>query len=96
MTWLAIVVAVLFVFAVLDHGAAAVVKQPANAWSDEVVPAAVDPEIAQLVDYMNTPEPWDHNWYVFMNPIRSVSLIVARDGTFTRTLPICALHRCWL
>lgn len=58
-----IVLTSIFVFTALVFGAASVVKQRENAWSDEVVPAAIDPEIARLVEMMNMPEPWDHNWY---------------------------------
>jgi len=63
MTWLTPFVTLILVFTALDLGVASDVKQPLNAWSDEIVPAAIDPEIARLVEMMNAPEPWDHNWY---------------------------------
>jgi hypothetical protein len=53
----------IFILFFKESGAAPVVKQPENAWSNEVVPAAIDPEIARLIEIMNLPEPWDHNWY---------------------------------
>jgi hypothetical protein len=61
MAWLLMAIGIIFILTVLDFGAASAVKQPENAWSDEIVPAAIDPEIARLVDAMNTVEPWDHN-----------------------------------
>jgi hypothetical protein len=63
MTWLTLVLMLIVVFATFGFGAPSIVKQPANAWSDETVPAAIDPAIAHLVEIMNKPAPWDHNWY---------------------------------
>ena len=58
---ISILALILISFINLDFCHALIVKQPENAWSDEVVPAAIDPEVARLVELMNKPEPWDHN-----------------------------------
>jgi hypothetical protein len=71
MTWLALILMLILVFATFGFGAPSIVKQPDNAWRDEIVPAAIDPEIARLVEIMNEPAPWDHNWYGLEQPFLS-------------------------
>jgi hypothetical protein len=62
MSKLAAALSFILLFSGLRFAVAAGVKQPENAWSNEIVPAATDPEIQRLLDIMNMPPPWDHNW----------------------------------
>lgn len=62
MSKLIVVASYILLLSVLRLGVAATIKQPADAWRDEIVPAAVDPEIQRLVDIMNRPPAWEQHW----------------------------------